>query len=46
MPGTESTVRISTTAGNIIQLVADYGSGLAALYRAQVREIERVVLGG
>jgi len=31
---------------NIIQLVADYGSNLASLYRAQVREIERTVLGG
>ena len=31
---------------NIIQLVADYGSNLASLYRSQVREIERTVLRG
>jgi uracil phosphoribosyltransferase len=31
---------------NIIQLVADYGSNIAALYRAQVRKIEKTVLGG
>jgi uracil phosphoribosyltransferase len=30
---------------NIIQLVADYGSNIARLYRAQVREIEETVLG-
>lgn len=30
---------------NLIQLVADYGSNLAALYRMQVREIEKMVLG-
>jgi uracil phosphoribosyltransferase len=30
---------------NIIQLVADYGSGIARLYRAQLREIEQTVLG-
>ncbi|MBI9102368.1 MAG: uracil phosphoribosyltransferase [Spirochaetales bacterium] len=30
---------------NIIQLIADYGSNLAELYRAQVREIEETVLG-
>jgi uracil phosphoribosyltransferase len=30
---------------NIIQLIADYGVGISALYRAQVREIERTVLG-
>lgn len=30
---------------NIIQLIADYGSGISALYRSQVREIERTVLG-
>jgi uracil phosphoribosyltransferase len=29
---------------NIIQLVADYGSNIARLYRAQLREIENVVL--
>lgn len=31
---------------NIIQLIADYGSNIAALYRAQVRKIEKTVLGG
>ncbi len=31
---------------SMIQLVADYGASLAALYRSQVREIERTVLGG
>jgi uracil phosphoribosyltransferase len=30
---------------NIIQLVADYGSSIARLYRAQLREIEATVLG-
>ncbi len=30
---------------NIIQLVADYGEGIAALYRAQLRKIEETVLG-
>jgi uracil phosphoribosyltransferase len=30
---------------NIIQLVADYGSNIAGLYRAQLREIEQTVLG-
>lgn len=30
---------------NIIQLIADYGSNIAALYRAQVREIEETVIG-
>lgn len=29
---------------NIIQLIADYGSNIAALYRSQVREIEQTVL--
>lgn len=29
---------------NIIQLIADYGSNIAALYRAQVRKIEETVL--
>jgi uracil phosphoribosyltransferase len=29
---------------NIIQLVADYGSNIARLYRAQLREIEDTVL--
>jgi len=31
---------------SMIQLVADYGSNMASLYRSQVREIERTVLGG
>ncbi|MFQ3620631.1 MAG: uracil phosphoribosyltransferase [Spirochaetales bacterium] len=30
---------------NIIQLIADYGSNIAELYRSQVRRIERTVLG-
>ena len=30
---------------NIIQLIADYGSNLAELYRSQVRKIEETVLG-
>ncbi|MDR1802329.1 MAG: uracil phosphoribosyltransferase [Treponema sp.] len=30
---------------NIIQLIADYGSNIARLYRAQLREIENTVLG-
>jgi uracil phosphoribosyltransferase len=30
---------------NIIQLIADYGSNIARLYRAQLREIESTVLG-
>lgn len=30
---------------NMIQLIADYGSGLASLYRDQVREIEKTILG-
>jgi uracil phosphoribosyltransferase len=30
---------------NIIQLIADYGSTIAQLYRAQLREIEDTVLG-
>lgn len=30
---------------NIIQLIADYGSNIAELYRSQVRMIERTVLG-
>lgn len=30
---------------NIIQLIADYGTGIASLYRAQVRKIEETVLG-
>ncbi len=34
------------TPRNIIQLIADYGSNIAALYRAQVRKIEKTVLGG
>ena len=31
---------------SMIQLVADYGANLASLYRSQVGEIERTVLGG
>ena len=30
---------------NIIQLIADYGSGIASLYRKQLKEIEDTVLG-
>ena len=30
---------------NIIQLVADYGSNIAGLYRSQLRKIEQTVLG-
>ncbi len=30
---------------NIIQLIADYGANISALYRSQVREIEETVLG-
>jgi uracil phosphoribosyltransferase len=30
---------------NMIQLIADYGAGIASLYRSQVREIEDTVLG-
>jgi uracil phosphoribosyltransferase len=32
-------------ARNIMQLIADYGSNIANLYRAQLREIEDTVLG-
>lgn len=35
----------SELSRNIIQLIADYGSNIAALYRAQVRKIEETVLG-
>ncbi len=31
---------------SMIQLVADYGANIVSLYRAQVREVERTVLGG
>jgi uracil phosphoribosyltransferase len=31
---------------NIIQLIADYGTTIAQLYRAQLREIEEMVLNG
>ena len=34
----------ATYPRNIIQLVADYGSNIARLYRAQLREIENMVL--
>jgi uracil phosphoribosyltransferase len=30
---------------NIIQLIADYGANIAGLYREQLREIEKTVLG-
>jgi len=30
---------------NIIQLIADYGSNIASLYRSQVRKIEETVIG-
>jgi len=30
---------------NMIQLIADYGSNLANLYRSQVRTIEQTILG-
>jgi len=36
--------RDSELPRNIIQLVADYGSNIARLYRAQLREIENTVL--
>lgn len=36
---------LEETPRNIIQLIADYGSNIAALYRAQVRKIEETVLG-
>jgi len=34
-----------TNPRNIIQLIADYGEGIANLYRSQLREIENTVLG-
>ncbi|GHT79083.1 phosphoribosyltransferase [Spirochaetia bacterium] len=36
---------LEDTPRNIIQLIADYGSNIARLYRAQLREIEETVLG-
>ena len=30
---------------NMMQLIADYGSSIVNLYRSQVREIEKTVLG-
>jgi uracil phosphoribosyltransferase len=36
--------RDAETPRNIIQLVADYGSNIARLYRAQLRQIENTVL--
>ena len=33
------------TPRNIIQLIADYGSEIAGLYRSQLHQIERIVLG-
>ncbi|MBR1912081.1 MAG: uracil phosphoribosyltransferase [Treponema sp.] len=35
----------SETPRNIIQLIADYGSNIAGLYRSQLRKIEQTVLG-
>ncbi|AEC01954.1 uracil phosphoribosyltransferase [Parasphaerochaeta coccoides] len=35
----------SVNSRNMIQLMADYGSGIINLYRAQVKEIEQTVLG-
>ena len=32
------------TPRNIIQLIADYGSNIASLYRSQLRKIEQTVL--
>ena len=34
-----------TDSRNIIRLIANYGSGIANLYRSQLREIENTVLG-
>ena len=34
-----------TNPRNILQLIADYGAGIANLYRSQLREIENTVLG-
>jgi uracil phosphoribosyltransferase len=31
---------------NILQLIADYGANIASLYREQLRQIEKTVLGG
>jgi uracil phosphoribosyltransferase len=36
---------LEETPRNIIQLIADYGSNIATLYRAQIRKIEETVLG-
>ena len=36
---------VETNNRNIIQLLADYGAGIANLYRSQFREIENTVLG-
>ncbi len=33
------------TPRNILQLIADYGSNITGLYRSQLREIEKTVLG-
>ena len=30
---------------NIIRLIADYGSNISGLYRSQLRQIEKTVLG-
>jgi len=34
------------TPRNIIQLIADYGSDIAGLYRSQLRQLEKIVLDG
>ena len=36
---------VENASRNIIQLLADYGSNITSLYRAQVRKIEEMVLG-
>jgi uracil phosphoribosyltransferase len=37
-------IDIESQPRNIIQLIADYGSNIANLYRSQVRQIEQTVL--
>jgi len=34
-----------TNSRNIMQLITDYGTGIANLYRSQLREIENTVFG-
>ncbi len=36
---------VDVTPRNIMQLIADYGSNIASLYRSQLRQIEETVLG-